>query len=358
MDAHCEMILDEYREALPDFEIMRDIVLDNLRKAISADGLVVNAVMARIKAEDSLAGKLELKGQKYHSLTDITDILGTRVITYYADDVDRVAKLIESMFEVDWENSIDKRAALDPDRFGYLSLHYICRIPESVYQDPDHPDVNVYRFEIQLRSVLQHVWAEIEHDLGYKSRYPLPKELAREFNRLAGLLEIADEQFEDIRDGIDEYCEKVRRSLKDREALDGISLNEASYGQWLTSSPFEPLVERIASINNADIERSNPMAFLDVFLWLGKGSLGDMAQMIHDDSSLAYEISHRQMQGKDIDIFFSGVALLNLCVADIFHAGGGADRVAELLDMVNGASPRNARRAEKLIELCRDIESK
>lgn len=356
MDMHCEMILGEYRDAIPDYEIMRGIVLDRLKGTIAENHVAVNAVVARIKAEDSLSGKLELKGRKYHSLTDITDILGTRVITYYADDVDKVAKLIESIFEVDWDNSIDKRASLDPDRFGYLSLHYICRIPDTVYHDSDHPNVNIYRFEIQLRSVLQHVWAELYHDLGYKSSYPLPKELAREFNRLAGLLEIADEEFENIRDGIDEYCDRVRRSLEDREALDGISLNEASYVQWLTSSPFEPLIKRIASINNADVERSNPLAYLDVFEWLGKKSLGDMARMIDDDSNLAYEIAHRQMQGKDLDIFFSGVALQNLCVADLFHQGGDVGRVAELLETIQGPSPRNARNATKLVELCKEIE--
>jgi ppGpp synthetase/RelA/SpoT-type nucleotidyltranferase len=356
MDKHCEAILGEYRKALPDYGIMQDIVLEQLEGAISESGLAVNAVAARIKAEESLAGKLDLKGQKYRALADVTDILGARVVTYFADDVDEVARLIESVFEVDWENSIDKRAVLDPDRFGYLSLHYVCRIPKAVYHNAAHPNVNVYRFEIQLRSVLQHVWAEIQHDLGYKSSYPLPKELTREFNRLAGLLEIADEEFENIRGGIEEYCGQVRRSLKDRAALDGISLNEASYDQWLTSSPFEPLVQRIASVNGADVERSNPLVYLDAFRWLGKGTLGDMARMLDDDSDLAFEIAHRQMQGRDIDIFFSGVALLNLCVADVFHQGGDAARIEELLEMVQGRGPRNARKAERLIELCGEIE--
>ena len=81
-----------------------------------------------------------------------------------------------------------------------------------------------------------------------------------------------------------------------------------------------------------------------------------MARMVDEDSDLAYEIAHRQMQGKDLDIFFSGIALLNLCVADIYHQGGGVARVAELLDMVQGRQPRNARKAERLIELCKEIE--
>ena len=95
LDLHCELIMDEYREALPVFEAMRKEVLAVLRDALERNGLVVTAVEARVKTEESLAGKLALKGAKYATLSDITDILGARIITFYTDDVDRIAAMAE-----------------------------------------------------------------------------------------------------------------------------------------------------------------------------------------------------------------------------------------------------------------------
>lgn len=358
MDMHCQMIMDEYRDALPTFETIRDIALKELRRLTDERGMVVSDVAGRIKTEDSLAGKLELKGEKYRTLSDITDIFGARVITFYADEVDVVAKLVESAFEIDWDNSVDKRATLDPDRFGYLSLHYICRIPEALYHDDENPDINEFRFEIQLRSVLQHVWATIYHDMGYKSDVPVARDFIREYNRIAGMLELADDEFVRIRDDVERYRERVRSSLEDQAALDAIQLDEVSYGEWLGSDPFEPLVQRIASINGAEIERSGCARFLATFIWLGKKTLGDLSRLLREGSDLAYEIAHRQMQGKDLDIFSSAVAVQNLCIADIYLGGGDEQRMRELLDRLQGERPYNEKQAARLMTMCREIVHK
>jgi ppGpp synthetase/RelA/SpoT-type nucleotidyltranferase len=52
---------------------------------------------------------------------------------------------------------------------------------------------------------LQHAWAEIEHDLGYKTALGVPRNVRRQFSRLAGLLEIADTEFASIRDRLSSY---------------------------------------------------------------------------------------------------------------------------------------------------------
>ena len=128
LDLHCEMILEEYREALPELERLEATVAELLRNTLDDSGLVVTAVTTRIKTEQSLAGKLERKGYKYNSLEDITDLVGARVITFYTDDVDRIASIAEKLFEIDWTNSVDKRKLHQLDSFGYNSLHYICRM--------------------------------------------------------------------------------------------------------------------------------------------------------------------------------------------------------------------------------------
>ena len=218
MDLHCEMILDEYREAIPVLEQMKTEVLRLLREALDRSGLIVTAIEARIKTEESLRGKLALKGSKYATLSDITDILGARIITFYTDDVDRIAAMAEQLFEIDWNNSVDKRTLHQLDSFGYNSLHYICKLPG--YD---------FRFELQLRTTLQHAWAAINHDIGYKTGVEIPREYLRRINRLAGILEMADDEFSRIRSEITDYRRRVQQLVQngklDDVLLDGDTFN-------------------------------------------------------------------------------------------------------------------------------------
>lgn len=83
---------------------------------------------------------------------------------------------------------------MEPDRFGYCSVHYVVEMSQKRLNLYEHQAYEGLKCEIQIRSVLQHAWAEIEHDLGYKSEIAIPKRIRRNFSRLAGLLEIADKE--------------------------------------------------------------------------------------------------------------------------------------------------------------------
>ena len=88
------LILEEYREQHVVFEKLLRVVKRILRESIEENKIYINAIEGRVKAEDSLAGKLERKSGKYNSLSDLTDILGVRIITFYSDEVDKVAALV------------------------------------------------------------------------------------------------------------------------------------------------------------------------------------------------------------------------------------------------------------------------
>ena len=182
LDLHCSMILDDYRSSLAVFEQMKEVVVETISSSLNENNLVVTALESRIKTESSLAGKLALKGHKYRELTDLTDILGVRVITFYSDEVDKIAALMQEKFEIDWDNSVDKRKQHALESFGYMSLHYICRIPESLYKDPAHPEINNFRFEVAERAD-----GAVEISiLGYKgTSYPITVETTDDSNQPA-----------------------------------------------------------------------------------------------------------------------------------------------------------------------------
>jgi putative GTP pyrophosphokinase len=176
-------------------------------------GLRIHSVVSRVKTKDSCLRKMH-KTDEPRALSSLTDVLGLRIITYLRDDVNAVARIVESEFHIDTENSVDKQAALDPDRFGYLSVHYIAQVSQTRAHLPEYREYHGVKFEIQIRSILQHAWAEIEHDLGYKTEAAVPRPVRRRFSRLASLLELADDEFIAIRDELAAHREKSRSVIR------------------------------------------------------------------------------------------------------------------------------------------------
>ncbi len=344
MDLHCEMILEEYREQLPVFEQMKTEVLRVLREALDRSGLVVTAIEARIKTEESLRGKLALKGSKYATLSDITDILGARIITFYTDDVDRIAAMAEQLFEIDWDNSVDKRMLHQLDSFGYNSLHYICKLPG--YD---------FRFELQLRTTLQHAWASINHDNGYKTGVEIPREYLRRINRLAGILEMADDEFSRIRTEITDYRRRVQQLVQNGK-LDDVLLDGDTFNSYLQARPFDALNKRIAAINQAEIQEVPLIRYLRVFNAFGCKTLGDVQRLVKQYEEDAYRLARHQLGNTDLDIISSAVGVQNICIVCILATGGGKMGLVRFFDAINGHNPQNEAIAEMTFNLAKSIQ--
>lgn len=338
MDQHIQSILEEYRRDLPLFKKAASDVSAQIREVLSKAGVMVAAVESRVKTEASLIGKLEHKGGKYKSLADITDILGLRVITFYLDDVGKVASALDRIFTIDWDNSVDKRKLLEIDTFGYLSLHYICYLKDTPY-----------RFEVQMRTILQHAWANMNHDTGYKSGFEVPREYLRNLNRLAGMLELVDEQFSKIRMELADYRRRVQ-ALVASGNLDDVTLDGDAFKSYLELDPFKALNRRIASVNQAEIHDVSLMPFLKVFKALGCKTLGDVARIIKKYSDGAYQIACYQIGLTDLDIISSSLGPQDLCIAAILKEGGGRAGIRMLFDELNGPSDSNDIMAGYLVE--------
>ena len=354
LDPHSEQLLEQYRSLLPVYEQMAAIIPERLKQFFEEAGIIVASVEHRVKTEGSLAGKLKLKGSKYKDIFDITDLVGLRVITFYIDDVDKVASVLERLFEIDWENSIDKRKAHEIDSFGYLSLHYICRIPESAYNDPEHPELNKIRFEVQMRTVLQHAWANMNHDTGYKSGVEIPKVYLRNLSRLAGILELVDDEFSRIRRELADYRRQVQKLVASGN-LGEVPLDGDSFKSYLAIGPFDRLNRKIASVNQAEIQPVDMSAFLSMFKILRFNTLGDIESLIKNYSDAAYQIACFQIGLTDLDIISASIGPQNLCTAFILKNGGGRLGLKIMLDTLNGESEANEMMADFLVEQTKDL---
>ena len=245
-------IIDEYDEQLSLNEEMAQSMVALISALLSNDSIEPHSVSVRVKERNSLSRKIKSK-EKYTSIQEITDIVGIRVISNYSDEVDHIAKIIEDNFTIDRINSIDKRASLDPDRFGYLSLHYVVSISKEREGLVEYQRFNGRKVEIQIRSVLQHAWAEIEHDIGYKSTIEVPKHVRRQFSRLASLLELADEGFVKIKEELTSYQSDVEANIGSKP--DEVEIDLVTMLEFLNKSDIvSNLDNKVAEVSNFELK--------------------------------------------------------------------------------------------------------
>lgn len=342
LDPHCEMLMQQYHNLRPTLESLAQKAYDLLRQELNEQGIYVTAIEYRVKKEKSLAGKLEIKGAKYKTIEDITDLVGLRVITFFSDEVDKVAAIVKRIFDIDWQDSVDKRKLHELDSFGYNSLHYICRLKESQAS----PQI---RFELQMRTALQHVWSTITHDTGYKGDVKIPREYLRQFSRLAGMMELIDDEFSRLRLVLNDYRRQIQSLVKSGH-LDEVPLSAGSFRSFLDLQPFRRLNMRIAAVNQAEIYPASLMSFLPVLESFGFETLGDVQHFIDDNSDDAYQLAISQLAITDLDILSSSTALLNLCLVYILKSGGGREGLKAFYNTINGEAAANGMLADIIIE--------
>jgi ppGpp synthetase/RelA/SpoT-type nucleotidyltranferase len=193
-------LTEEYNKLRPTYVSITDKVVLLLRELIKHDSIDIHNIEGRAKDVESFKFKIQRKSNKYlDPLKEITDLSGIRIITYYQDDVEKVETLLKREFIIDKENSLDKGKLLNSNEFGYRSVHYVLSLSEDRLKLPEWSKYKEIKIEVQIRTVLQHSWASISHSLQYKHEDDVPAELKRKLYRLAGLFELADEEYMDVR---------------------------------------------------------------------------------------------------------------------------------------------------------------
>ena len=235
-------------------------------------------------------------------------------------------------------HSLDEYHPQEVESWGQ-SIPYLLR-------DPEHPEINRFRFELQMRSALQHVWAAMNHDIGYKSSVEVPPEHLRSLTRLAGILELADEEFSRIRKELSDYRRKAEQLVKDG-SFDEVSLDGDTWRSYLALDPFASLNNKIAAINQAEVQPLSGMPYLEPLLKLGMKTLGDVENMRKRYADKAYRLALHQITGTDLDIIASTLGLQNLCI--VYAAERDGEKGIEFfLDCLNGPSKYNAESARRI----------
>ena len=233
--------VSQYKAEFDRYERFAKKVEEIMGFALETDGIKVAALTSRAKDPSSFKSKIEAAGGRYTDpLRQVTDLAGARIIVYNLSQIDRVAKLIEENFNVDRENTEDRRQAQDPQKFGYVSLHYVVQLTPERSRLIEFREFANMKCEIQVRTALQHAWAEIQHDAEYKSEKDVPFELRRAFAGLAAVLELADKQFEELGARAEQHRATVGEQVEKGElaetAIDSDSL--ATYLKRKTRDGF------------------------------------------------------------------------------------------------------------------------
>ncbi|MDN3615738.1 GTP pyrophosphokinase [Vibrio gallaecicus] len=174
-------------------------------------------VYSRVKSFDSFYEKIDRK--KYADpFENIEDICGVRVICYYFSDIEKINSIIKEEFSI--LESEDKSELLGLKEFAYRSQHFIIKLNENWLSAPNYRRLDGLKAEVQVRTILMHAWAEIEHKLNYKSDAQVPELFQRKLFRLSAKLEEADEQFIELKDGIDGFRLKLKDELETNNSFD------------------------------------------------------------------------------------------------------------------------------------------
>lgn len=172
-----------------------------IRSIVDDAGINYLSITGRAKTPASFSAKVSRRAEQlgttdFDPLVEITDQVGVRIITYTLSDIEPVAQLLADNFTVLEDRDLGLETASE-GRFGYASRHML------VSSDPDTTAYEASQCaSVQLRTVLQHAWAEFEHDARYKGEVPEEhaSELDRRFTLAAGLIELADREFSVIRE--------------------------------------------------------------------------------------------------------------------------------------------------------------
>jgi ppGpp synthetase/RelA/SpoT-type nucleotidyltranferase len=194
----------------------------------SVDGIQISF---REKDPDELYKKIcRPDHSEIQTLEDIKDLAGVRVICRTFNDVEKIVAILKK--ELNIQEVKVNPSDLSTSEFGYRSYHLIAKLTKARYSLKEYSAFKDLKVEIQVRTILQHAWAEIEHGPGYKGSATLPNEYKRRWSAIAATLEILDREFAALSEA-EGKLNKTYEEAIGQSQWDGMDLNTLSLAHYL-----------------------------------------------------------------------------------------------------------------------------
>ncbi|WP_420539110.1 GTP pyrophosphokinase [Paenibacillus polymyxa] len=241
-DKNIDDAISWYIKMRPVYKNLANKVESIIREVLTNSGASYYTITSRAKEIESFT--IKANKEKYKNpQQEIKDLAGIRVITYVKSEVNNCCELIKPLFELDHFHSVDKTKELGNDKVGYRSIHYVAKLTEDRLSLPEYQIFKDMGFEIQVRTILEHAWADISHDRNYKFNGVLPpdNDIERRFSLAAATLELVDREFDNLAREIVVYGHEVVDKVKKDEL--NIEINTTSLSNYLKLK-FKPFIDR------------------------------------------------------------------------------------------------------------------
>lgn len=192
------------------------------------ENIEFHTIEFRAKEINTLLEKINKNKGKY-APKETQDLAGVRIIVYTKNDVESVVTMIKKHFSIIREEDTSTR--LGKDKVGYSSRHIVVNFSKERLTLPENKEYVGKVIEIQVRTILQHAWAQINHSKDYKSTSSLPTKIQRNLGLIAGMLEVSDNEFQRLIDEIATYKNEV--SIKTKSGDLNINIDILSLREYL-----------------------------------------------------------------------------------------------------------------------------
>lgn len=226
--AKIPITVDDYRQKQSSYEDLSSKVEDILFEICEIEKINFVFVESRVKSIVSFQSKIK---QLVSEKKELYDLAGIRIAGYVRSDVKKILKVIKDNFDIDELKSKDKASELNADQFGYRAIHLVGKLPNTRIGLPEYKKFKGMYFEIQIKTILEHGWAQINHDRNYKYNI-LPKHIQHEFYLVAGILETADSQFEIINEKIESFTNSIKQKRNEGK-LEELEITPATFRRYI-----------------------------------------------------------------------------------------------------------------------------
>lgn len=221
------VLLEEYNNVLPFLEkigIEVDSILNELcSRELSSPEKKQIGPNYRVKSAGSYIEKVLYRNKKYKNpIKDVQDKVGTRIVCLTEKDVIAICNAIKKedrLIIKDNSQGYIKIRNNNPQSFMYMSEHYIVQLKASYLKKkkiilPHNIKKSYLSCEIQLRTLMQHAYAETSHNTVFKGEYSKNPNMLRTLATSMALIETADKKLLAIYDEVEKDSSKINCMTK------------------------------------------------------------------------------------------------------------------------------------------------